>query len=225
MGLIYSRYFLSSKTLNTIKYLNRTNNFLTYRKRCWNLSGPCAKGQGGLVRKSFQISLYMTDDWKLPLLTDDFSLLKVKDDKPYQKVIVYVKFICKIALVSINKCTSLTEQQTVLCRLAHICSLLPSTQTISIAHHTDNLYCLPHRCSLLPTIQKLCCLPYRRSLLPTIQTFSIAYHTDNIAYHTEALCCLPYRRSLWPTIQMLSMAYHTDDIAYHTDALYCLPYR
>ena len=168
MGLIYSRYFLSSKTLNTIKYLNRTNNFLTYRKRCWNLSGPCAKGQGGLVRKSLQNSLYMTDDWKLPLLTDDFSLLKVKDDKPYQKVIVYVKFICKIALVSINKCTSLTEQQTVLCRLAHRC------------------YCLAHRRSLLPTTQTIFIAYHTEALLPTIQTLSIAYHTD-------VLYCLPYR--------------------------------
>ena len=35
---------------------------LPYRKRCWSLSGPCSKGQGVLVGKSFQNNLHMTDD-------------------------------------------------------------------------------------------------------------------------------------------------------------------
>ena len=42
---------------------------LAYRKRC--LSGPCAKGHGVLVGKTFQNSLYMTDDRKLPPFTVD----------------------------------------------------------------------------------------------------------------------------------------------------------
>ena len=44
---------------------------LPYRKM-WSLSGPCVKGQGVLVGKTFENCLYMADDWKLPHLTDDW---------------------------------------------------------------------------------------------------------------------------------------------------------
>ena len=36
--------------------------FLPYINRCWNLGGPCAKGRGDLVEKTFQNGLNMTDD-------------------------------------------------------------------------------------------------------------------------------------------------------------------
>ena len=39
---------------------------LPYMNRCWSLRGPCAKGQGDLVGKTFQNCLNMTDDLKLP---------------------------------------------------------------------------------------------------------------------------------------------------------------
>ena len=65
---------------------------LPYRKR---LSGMCAKGEGVLVVKTVQNSLHITDEQKLPPsqmtgFNAYFSLLKVKIDIPYQKVIVYV---------------------------------------------------------------------------------------------------------------------------------------
>ena len=46
--------------------------FYHNRKRCWSLSEACAKGQGVLVEKAFYDSLFMTDDLKLPPLTDDW---------------------------------------------------------------------------------------------------------------------------------------------------------
>ena len=36
--------------------------FLPYINKCWSLRGPCAKGQGDLVGKTFQKCLSMTDD-------------------------------------------------------------------------------------------------------------------------------------------------------------------
>ena len=58
----YKSVKTASLLVNGIDADHQNSCFLPYINRCWSLRGPCAKGQGDLVGKTFQNCLNITDD-------------------------------------------------------------------------------------------------------------------------------------------------------------------